>query len=101
MILKVLEFYYKLLSQGFTILFCWIPAHVGTGGNEEADKAAKSASKFLDTPLPAWDLKKQIKSSLYTNWQTEWDFSTQNKLHITKPIVEHWASLKIRKTAQS
>ncbi|GBN47403.1 hypothetical protein AVEN_191596-1 [Araneus ventricosus] len=51
LVFEVLDFNYRLYSRGFTVLFCWVPAHVGISGNEQADKAAKSAAHFLTLPF--------------------------------------------------
>ncbi|GBN27805.1 RNA-directed DNA polymerase from mobile element jockey [Araneus ventricosus] len=98
LVFSVLELYSKLLFRGFTVLFCWIPSHVGIRGNENADKAAKSASAFYNTPVPACDLKKHIKYQLYFSWQTQWNIETQNKLHAVKPVIENWPSMRNRKS---
>ncbi|GBN48609.1 hypothetical protein AVEN_161713-1 [Araneus ventricosus] len=72
LILTILDIYDKLCARGFTILFCWIPAHVGINGNEQADRAAKVASAFfINITVPVSDLKKFDKNSCYSNWQIQ------------------------------
>ncbi|CAL1279161.1 unnamed protein product, partial [Larinioides sclopetarius] len=61
LVFEVLDFYRRLSSKDFKILFCWIPAHVRINGNEQADKAAKLASQIFYTSIPACDLKKHAK----------------------------------------
>ena len=41
LVLDVLEKYSALINK--TVLFCWVPSHVGIRGNELADAAAKAA----------------------------------------------------------
>ena len=42
-IIRVVHSYNQAILQGKSIVFCWIPSHIGIRGNEEADKAAKEA----------------------------------------------------------
>ncbi|GFU13048.1 hypothetical protein TNCV_4952161 [Trichonephila clavipes] len=40
--------YESTLHQGFDVVFCWLPSHVGDHkSNEQADGAAKSATTHL------------------------------------------------------
>ena len=51
-----MEFQY----QEKRILFYWIPSHVGIGGNEKVDAAAKAGflRRVTDVPIPYGDFKK-------------------------------------------
>ncbi|GBN60340.1 hypothetical protein AVEN_83707-1 [Araneus ventricosus] len=97
LVFKILDLFEKLTSQGFTILFSWIPSHVGIDGIKEADMAAKSASLSTASTIPVNDLKKYIKQLLFFKWQGQWTLDTGNKLLTVKPVVEFWPSLKSRK----
>ncbi|GBM81341.1 hypothetical protein AVEN_50801-1 [Araneus ventricosus] len=97
LIFSVLDILETLASQGFIIYLCWIPSHVGIFGNEQADKAAKSATLSINGTVPVGDLKKHIQLLLYAKWQEQWNVETGNKLHALKPTVQSWPSLKNRK----
>ncbi|GBN44094.1 hypothetical protein AVEN_93695-1 [Araneus ventricosus] len=97
LVFNVLDILENLASQGFIIYLCWIPSHVGILGNEQADKAAKSASISKNGTVPISDFKTHIKLLLYSKWQEHWNVETENKLHAVKPTVESWPSLKNRK----
>ena len=45
-ILDILHTYYYVSNQGKIVNICRIPSHIGIHGNNEADKAAKSALEF-------------------------------------------------------
>ncbi|GBN25040.1 putative RNA-directed DNA polymerase from transposon X-element, partial [Araneus ventricosus] len=91
LVFSVLDLYEKLISQGFSLVFCWVPSHVGIAGNEQADSNARSATHFSHEPVPVCDLKKHIKSCLQMKWQIHWDQELNNKLHSIKPIIENWS----------
>ena len=45
----IIKLLYKLeeMSDNDEILLCWIPCHIGIRGNEQVDKAAKSALNIV------------------------------------------------------
>ncbi|GBN02577.1 putative RNA-directed DNA polymerase from transposon X-element [Araneus ventricosus] len=58
-----------LQHGGFSILFCWIPSHVGIIGNDQADHSAKTAVSFLHREIPYCDVKKPVASCIFSLWQ--------------------------------
>ena len=56
------------------MIFVWTKAHVGTEGNEEADKLAKEGTKLDDithVPAPACSAKELIEKGIRSLWQKE------------------------------
>ncbi|GBN18788.1 hypothetical protein AVEN_39713-1 [Araneus ventricosus] len=94
---NILELHDRLSTKGFTILFCWIPSHVGISGNELADNLARSATNSFNSPVPVNDVKKYVKSILHSKWQAQWDLKNTNKLQSIKRLIDCWPSLPIRK----
>jgi ribonuclease HI len=97
LIFKILNLLHHLNSLGFSILFCWVPSHVGISGNERADTAAKGASEYLTFNLPYSDVKKYVQSLINDEWQKSWDKLVHNKLHAIKPTITVWPVLPSRK----
>ena len=76
-----------------TIVFCWIPSHVGIQGNEKADMAAKESlcKDIHDMKIPFTDFKHVINKYIWNKWQERWDsFHQSNKLYIIKPTLGVW-----------
>ena len=74
-----------------SITFVWTKAHIGTFGNEKADKMAKAGAELpdhaiLQTPSSNCNLKHKIAEKIATLWQTEWDMypeARQSKLYLS------------------
>ncbi|GBN22693.1 hypothetical protein AVEN_68031-1 [Araneus ventricosus] len=94
--LKISYISHFLRKEGFNIIFCWVPSHVGISGNEIADCIAKFASSFLSQDITVRDVKKSFVSLLHTTWQNNWDLQMNNKLHFVKPFIDIWPVLPIR-----
>ena len=80
------------LSFGKSIVFCWIPSHVGIHGNEEADLAAKKSLSLhpSNLKLPYTDFKSNVNKFIVSKWQSSWNDVLFNKLHDVKPTLGEW-----------
>ena len=79
-----------LSHTSLKISLCWVPSHCGVFGNVQADTLAKKALSSLyieDIKLPKFDLIRQLKSRIYSTWQTEFN---QAPLYKIKASVGHW-----------
>ena len=92
-----------LITEGKSIMICWIPAHVGIKGNEEADRAAKEAIKEprADTHTPARDYHPSLRKWITNKWQRIWEIQPQtNKLRSIREKVTPWKSTTNERTAE-
>lgn len=69
------------------VVLVWTKAHVGTEGNEQADKLAKEGTTLnspLAIPAPRASIKASIKQLLHASWDREWTLypkARQTKLY--------------------
>ncbi|ELT87030.1 hypothetical protein CAPTEDRAFT_222606 [Capitella teleta] len=82
----------NLAGRDKRIIFIWCPSHVGIPGNETADTLAQQASgmNILNCPIPHTDFKPITRSFVETQWQSESDQETGNKLHDIEPDIGSW-----------
>ena len=85
-VLFILKFLIDFHAKHKTVVFCWLPSHMGISGNEKADAAAleKEISECL---LPYSDSRQYIGQYVRYLWQREWDLAVHNKLHAIKPTI--------------
>ena len=89
LVLESLEKIHDLIVDGSTIVFVWLPSHVGIKGNTDADTAAKAA---LAAPpdnisVPHSDYRQHIHEHFKSKWQSIWDSQIDNKLHKIKTNI--------------
>ena len=72
-----------------TVIFCWLPGHMGITENERADSAAKTAiQKYVSECLISYtDAYQYIGKYERDLLQNEWDTTFNNKLRATKPWI--------------
>ena len=92
LIRQIIERYNILLSRNYTVLFCWLPSHMGILGNERADVAAKTALSLPVTPckVPYSDFKPCIVKCISLSWQAAWTDDVDNKLRQVQPRIGVW-----------
>jgi len=78
-----------LISNGSSVLFMWVPGHVGLAGNLVADSAAKAVLLLPVSTLtvPHSDYISLIRIQALRQWQLRWNSETENKLHSIEPRV--------------
>ena len=89
LIAEILCYVHEILSCGHTIVFMWVPSHMGLTGNSAADTAAKAALLLpvSNLTIPHSDYNQLIRSHVLKQWQQRWNLDTQNKLHAIEPTV--------------
>jgi ribonuclease HI len=66
----------QLSNENKHVTVVWTRAHVGTEGNEEADKLAKKGAaegNWYCTYRPNSNLAMSVEKRMYEKWQSEWD----------------------------
>ena len=72
----------EMLLAGATLVFLWVPSHVGLAGNLAADTAAKAAVLVPVNILafPYSDYFPLIRTHVLNKWQSLLSLETENKL---------------------
>ena len=85
----VMRFLVFLHTIHKTVIFCWLPSHMGIFGNQRADSAAKAAlQKVVSECLISYtDAYQYISRYVRNLWQRKWDTVVNNKLHTTKSLI--------------
>jgi hypothetical protein len=88
---------HHLTTSGKSVIFIWLPGHVGLDGNGLADVAAKTALNLAEsqTPVPFSDFYPLITTYIASYWQRLWSLETNNKLNHIEPIVNCKKSYKL------
>ena len=83
---------FNLHNAHKTVVFAWVPSHIGIPGNEKADRAAKAAlnEPVSDTKIPFTDLGFRTREYIKNSWQELWDQCEHNKLHAIHPVLGEW-----------
>ena len=97
LIAEVLCCIHKMLLTGATLVFLWVPSHVGLAGNSAADTAAKAAvlMPISSLTLPYSDYLPLIRTHVLNQWQSSWSLETENKLHAIEPTVNETKSYRL------
>ena len=79
--------------------FCWVPSHLGIGGNEKADRAARgviNGTEVENVQITRDDMKMYIWKKIRARWKMEWTSVRNNKL---REIKETTAATKTSSSA--
>ena len=88
-IFNIIDQYTHLLKLNKTVVFAWVPSHVGIQGNEKADTLAKEALglNISNIKIPHTDFRANVNIHFRDKWQAIWDEHPDNKLYQIQPIV--------------
>ena len=96
LIQKAQEWLFKISNKHKCVRFCWVPAHVGIFGNEEADREARAVcltGEFKLDSTPYSDMKRPTRSYILKKWQERWStLATNTKYKRIRKNIEIWPS---------
>ena len=76
-LIEIKQILYRIEMMGITVVFVWVPAHIGVRGNEVVDKVAKEATKCEEIELriniSKMEGKNIIKRKMKEKWQKRWE----------------------------
>ena len=83
------------VSKYKTIVYCWIPSHIGIRNNERVDKKAKESLNLQQTvfKIPFDNFKPFINRYIFDKWQTSWNETPFKKLKGIKPVIKESKSI--------
>ena len=83
------------ISKYKTIVYCWIPSHIGIRNNERVDKKAKESLNLEQTvfKIPFNNFKPFINRYIFDKWQTSCNETPFNKLKEIKPVIKESKSV--------
>ena len=97
LVAEIRYLYYIYRNRGSLVSFVWIPSHIGIGGNENADKIAKSALKHksidVKVPLSLKCAGKNADQIVLKKWQEMWDKETKGRFYYK---IEPEVSFKVK-----
>jgi ribonuclease HI len=75
---------WQLEQAEWNLRFCWVKAHVGTQGNELADRLAKEAATNADiaicyNKISKCAVQREIERTSVAKWQGMWNCTTKGK----------------------
>ena len=95
----IMRFLVFLHTVHKTVIFCWLPSHMGISGNERADSAAKAALQkdVSDCLISYTDAYQYISQYVRDLWQSEWDTAFNKQASCYKTLDRRTAvRLQIR-----
>ena len=98
LIQKAQEWLFRISVRLKSVRFCWVPAHVGIQGNEDADRNAQLATVSFDafiTRVPHSDLKLPIRAFILDKWQERWSsphLANNRKYFAIRDSISQWSS---------
>jgi hypothetical protein len=96
--LEILQQVFHFHETHGTVVFCWVPGHIGLPGNEVTDVATKEAA-VLRNLTSDWALSSDVYAYLHcavlSLWQDEWTQTVGKKFWMVKLTVEVWCSWRI------
>jgi len=77
-----------LSTMQSSVIFIWIPGHIGHPQHDRVDQAAKEATRFSGisdpTPAPLYDLENLYRYRILASWHNHWKNLHPNKLRMMK-----------------